>query len=131
MDVESLYEAGMRAVNRRGKQLLLITETRLEFVEAFLPGISGIKMSQHRFAMSRETNAPMEVDMVLVRNEEDVQTVIDIFQTRVKTRAEDTSNPEYAAVWENNARVTSRGKLVILAVLPDEYGPIPEEFLLN
>ena len=121
----------MRAVNRRGKQLLLMQETRLDFLEAFFPGISELKLSQHRFSMSRDTNAPLEVDLVLVRNEADVQTVIDIFQARVKARAEDSSNPEYAAVWENNARVTSRGRLVILAVLPDDYGPIPEEFLLN
>ena len=132
VDIEALYEAGMAKIKgEQGDELVLIPETDPEFVESLFPGLTSIDMAQYKLALSPVTNGPVEVDIVEVKNEADVQKVIDIFQARVDSLSEDTGYPENAAAWKNNSRITSRGNLVILAVLTDYYGEIPAEFILD
>ena len=132
VDVEALYAAGMAKIKgEQGDELVLLPETDPQFLEELFPGLTSIDMAQFKLALSPVTNGPVEVDIVEVKNAEDVQKVIDIFQARVDSLSEDDTYPENAAAWKNNSRITSRGKLVILAVLTDYYGEIPAEFILD
>ena len=132
VDVEALYEAGMAKIKgEQGDELVLFPETDPQFLEELFPGLTSIDMAQFKLALSPVTNGPVEVDIVEVKNAEDVQKVIDIFQARVDSLSEDDTYPENAAAWKNNSRITSRGNLVILAVLTDYYGEIPAEFILD
>ena len=132
VDIEALYEQGMAAIAKNaGEELVLFPEEEPEFINELFPGIMDIEMTQYKFALSPVTNGPVEVDIVEVKNHDDVQKVMDIFQARVDSLSEDDTYPENAAAWKNNSRITSRGNLVILAVLMDYWGDIPAEFILD
>ena len=132
VDIEALYEQGMAAIAKNaGEELPLLPEENPEFINELFPGIMDIEMNQYKFALSPVTNGPVEVDIVEVKNHDDVQKVMDIFQARVDSLSEDDTYPENAAAWKNNSRITSRGNLVILAVLMDYWGDIPAEFILD
>ena len=88
-------------------------------------------MAQSKFMLSPVTNGPVEVDFVEVKNAEDVQKVIDVFQARVDELSDDPTYPDNAEAWKNNSHITSCGNLVILAVLTDYYGEVPAEFILD
>ena len=103
----------------------------MEILNEFFPGIADIEMTQSIFALSPVDNGPVEVDIVEVKNPEDVQKVIDIFQARVDSLSEDSTYPDNAAAWKNNSHVTSRGNLVILSVMTDWYGSVPADFILD
>lgn len=131
MDLEELYQKGMDTYAAKDQEApILFPETDLAYLDNFYPGIAGVELKQYCFAMAPVTNAPMEVAMVEVTDSKDVQTVLDIFQARVDEQSQDTGYPENSAAWKNNAKVTSRGNYVFLAVMTDEYG-IPEEFILD
>ncbi|MBQ2062153.1 MAG: DUF4358 domain-containing protein [Oscillospiraceae bacterium] len=132
VDIEALYEQGMAAIAKNaGEELVLFPEESPEFLNEEFPGILDIEMTQYKFALSPVTNGPVEVDIVEVKNHSDVQKVMDIFQARVDKLSEDDGYPENAAAWKNNSHITSRGNLVILAVLTDYFGEVPAEFILD
>ena len=62
-----------------------------------------------------------EVMLVEVANADDVQKVIDIFNARIDTSADDSTYPETAQIWAQNAQVQSEGNYVALVALPDGY----------
>ncbi len=131
LDLAALYETGM--AHFEGGEVeapFLFPESNLEYLNNFYPGIVDVPLKQHYFAMAPVTNAPLEIAMVEVENEDDAQTVKEIFQGRVDLLSDDSAYPEEAAAWKNNARVTSRGCYVFLAVLSDDY-ELPEEFILD
>ncbi len=131
LNLAELYDAGMASFESAGVEApVLFQETDLDYISNFYPGIQDVELEQYCFAMAPVTNAPMEIALVEVASEADAQTVIDIFQARVEERSADGAYTEEAAVWKNNARVTSRGRYVFLAVLTDDY-VMPEEFVLE
>ncbi len=133
IDLEALYEAGLAKINESQSEqpLVLLEETDPGFLNELFPGIADIDMAQSKFMLSPVTNGPVEVDFVEVKNAEDVQKVIDVFQARVDELSDDPTYPDNAEAWKNNSHITSRGNLVILAVLTDYYGEVPAEFILD
>lgn len=132
VDVNALYEKGMASFAANGKEAPpLMQENNMEFLNELFPGIADIEMTQSIFALSPVDNGPVEVDIVEVKNPEDVQKVIDIFQARVDSLSEDSTYPDNAEAWKNNSHVTSRGNLVILSVMTDWYGSVPADFILD
>lgn len=131
MDLEALYQAGMDSYADRNMEApILFPENNLEYFENFYTGISEIEFVQFCGGIAPVTNAPFEVILTEVKNEADVQKLIDIFQARVDYASDDDVYPEESAAWKNNTKITSRGNYVFLAVMTDEYG-IPEEFILD
>ena len=68
---------------------------------------------------------PCEIVLVEVKQSEDVQTVMDIFQARIDLGADNTAYPESAAGWQQYAQVQNSGNFVCMIVLPKGY-VIPE-----
>ncbi len=131
MDLEALYQAGMDSYAARNMEPpILFPENNLEYFENFYVGISEIEFEQFCGGIAPIANAPFEVILTEVKNEADVQKLINIFQARVDYASDDDVYPEESAAWKNNTKITSRGNYVFLAVMTDEYG-IPEEFILD
>ncbi len=131
LDLAAVYEAGMaRLAEGEVEAPFLFPESNLEYLNNFYPGILDVELKQYYFAMAPVTNAPLEIAMVEAASEADAKAVREIFRERVEQRSADSSYPEETAVWKNNARVTSRGCYVFLAVLTDDY-ELPEEFILS
>ncbi len=130
-DLATLYDTGMaRFEGGEVEPPFLFPEANLEYLNNFYPGIMDVALTQHFFAMAPVTNAPLEIAMVEVTDKKDVSTVRDIFQARVDLMSDDTAYPEESGIWKKNARVTTRGNYVFLAVLTDDY-VIPAEFILD
>lgn len=56
--------------------------------------------------------------MVEAESAADAEIVRQSFQARVDAMADDTTYPEEAGMWKNNATVTVNGNYVVLEVLP-------------
>ena len=61
-------------------------------------------------------------------SEADAEIARQSFQARVDAMADDTTYPEEAGMWKNNATVTVNGNYVVLEVLPDGC-TVPDAFL--
>ena len=68
---------------------------------------------------------PCEIVLVEVTDAENVQAVVDIFQSRIDLGADNTTYPESAAGWQSYARTQHSGNFVCMIVLPEGY-IIPE-----
>lgn len=130
LNLEELYQQGVDSLAALGDSApILFPESNLDYLESFYPGISAIEMKQFCAGVAPVTNAPFEIILVEVADEADVQKVIDIFQARVDEASVDDVYPENAAAWLNEAKITSRGNYVFLAVLMN--CEIPEVFILD
>ena len=74
------------------------------------------------------TATSCEVSMVEAESAADAEIVRQSFQARVDAMADDTTYPEEAGMWKNNATVTVNGNYVVLEVLPDGC-TVPDAFL--
>ena len=54
-----------------------------------------------------------------------MQRIVDIFNQRIDTAADDSFYPETAQLWAQNAQVQTEGNYVAPAALPDGY-TVPE-----
>lgn len=66
--------------------------------------------------------------MVEAESAADAEIVRQSFQARVDSMANDTTYPEEAGMWKNNATVSVNGNYVVLDVLP-EGCTVPDAFL--
>ena len=66
--------------------------------------------------------------MVEAESAADAEIVRQSFQSRVDSMANDTTYPEEAGMWKNNATVSVNGNYVVLEVLP-EGCTVPDAFL--
>lgn len=132
LDLEELYLRGVEALTQAAGDdaPVLFPETDINYLENFYPGLGQIPLRQLYAGVAPVTNAPFEILLVEVENPDDVQTVLDIFQSRVDGQADDTTYPENAKAWVHNSSITSRGNYVFLAVLADPC-QIPAEFILD
>ena len=73
-------------------------------------------------------SAERELDMLQAESAADAEIVRQSFQARVDSMANDTTYPEEAGMWKNNATVTVNGNYVVLEVLPDGC-TVPDAFL--
>ena len=132
-DLEALYAEGMEALYAAypdAQDNVIMFPESLDFMASYCPGIEAYSYKQSVIYLHPVTGAACEVLLFELENSEDAAAVRDILQSHVDERADDTGYPETAAQWKNNARVTSSGSFVFLAVLPDGY-ELPAQFVLE
>ena len=106
---------------------VLLEETAVEILNSYYPGLENAKLKQSVFFIS-PTATSCEVSMVEAESAADAEIVRQSFQARVDAMANDTTYPEEAGMWKNNATVTVNGNYVVLEVLPDGC-TVPDAFL--
>ena len=127
VDVRAAYEAGIKQVQEElcDNAPVLLEETAVEILNSYYPGLENAKLKQSVFFIS-PTATSCEVSMVEAESAADAEIVRQSFQARVD--ANDTTYPEEAGMWKNNATVTVNGNYVVLEVLPDGC-TVPDAFL--
>lgn len=91
-----------------------------DFLANFFPGMSSVKTSQQEIYMAMMTASAVEIALVEVENSSDVNTVKNIFETRIKTQVEGGAwYPETIEAWEKNSRVVTNGNFVLMVVHPN------------
>ena len=123
--LSTFYQAVLDAQPEETEELILFEEFNPDLIASFYPGLDGIELSQQAFYMPPIVTHPCEIVLVEVKNSEDVQAVVEIFQARINSGASDESYPESAAGWQQYAQVQQSGNFVCMIVLPEGY-MIPE-----
>ena len=129
VDLRAAYEAGIKKVQDElgDNAPMLMEETDKDYINNMYPGINDVELKQSVFFLS-PTGTYCDVVMVEVANASDVDTVKQIFQTRIDTMAGDTEYVNEAELWKNNAQISVNGSYVVLEVMPDGC-TVPDEFL--
>ena len=129
VDLRAAYEAGIKQVQEElgDNAPVLLEETAVEILNSYYPGLENAKLKQSVFFIS-PTATSCEVSMVEAESAADAEIVRQSFQARVDAMANDTTYPEEAGMWKNNATVTVNGNYVVLEVLPDGC-TVPDAFL--
>ena len=129
VDLRAAYEAAIKQVqDQLGDEApVLLEETAVELLNSYYPGLENAKLKQSVFFIS-PTATSCEVSMVEAESAADAEIVRQSFQARVDDMANDTTYPEEAGMWKNNATVSVSGNYVVLEVLPDGC-TVPDAFL--
>ena len=129
VDLRAEYEAGIKQVQDElgDNAPVLLEETAVELLNSYYPGLENAKLKQSVFFIS-PTATSCEVSMVEAESAADAEIVRQSFQARVDSMANDTTYPEEAGMWKNNATVSVNGNYVVLEVLP-EGCTVPDAFL--
>lgn len=129
VDLKAAYDAAIAKVNEElgDNAPVLLEETAVEILNSYYPGLENAKLKQSVFFIS-PTATSCEVSMVEAESAADAEIVRQSFQARVDAMANDTTYPEEAGMWKNNATVTVNGNYVVLEVLPDGC-TVPDAFL--
>ena len=123
--LDTFYQAILDVQPEDKDELILFEETAPDLIANFYPGLDQIALNQQVFHMPPIVTHPCEIVLVEVADAGDVQTVAEIFQTRIDMGADMTHYPDSAAGWQRYAQVQSSGNFVCMIVLPEGY-VIPE-----
>ena len=89
-------------------------------IEEFYPGLGEIELKQE-VCYQHAVTGFCEIMLVEAADSDDVQKIVDIFNQRIDTAADDSFYPETAQLWAQNAQVQSSGNYVAMVALPDGY----------
>ena len=119
------FQAVLAAQPDSMEELIFFEESNPDLISSFYPGLEKIALNQQAFYMPPIATHPCEIVLVEVANSDDVQTVEDIFHSRIDLGSDNTNYPESAAGWKLYAQVQKSGNYVCMIVLPEGY-VIPE-----
>ena len=119
------YDAVLAAQPEGAEELIFFEESDPALIDSFYPGLEKIELVQSVFYMPPIATYPCEIVLAEVKQTEQVQAVVDIFQARIALGAADTTYPESAAGWQTYAQVQQSGNFVCMIALPKGY-TIPE-----
>lgn len=124
-ELSIFFQAVLDAQPADAEELIFFEESNPDLIASFYPGLESIALNQQAFYMPPIATHPCEIVLVEVANQEDVQAVAEIFQTRIDIGSDNTDYPESAAGWQQYAQVHRSGNFVCMIVLPKGY-VIPE-----
>lgn len=126
LNLENVYQSILDAQKDTGKEeLVMFPEYDADLIGSFYNGLADVELKQQVVYMPPVTGYACEIVLVEVADSANVKTVMDIFQARINSGANDAGYPENAVLWQNNAKVQSAGNYVAMVALPDGY-VIPE-----
>jgi len=100
-----------------------------EMLDAFYPGLTEVELKQMVAYMPMITAVACEIVMVECADAADVDTVKEIFQTRIDTQVNDHFNyPAVIEAWEKEAQVVSNGNYVALFLISGMSDQVVEKF---
>ena len=123
--LQTFFEAVINMQPEDAEELIFFEENNPDLIASFYPGLEAIALNQQAFYMPPIATHPCEIVLVEVKDEADVQKVVDIFQARIELGGDDTSYPESSAGWRLYAQVHRSGNFVCMIVLPEGH-VIPE-----
>lgn len=121
-DLQQVYQDLMNAQPADAEDLsgVMFETTDKDAINGTYHGLADIELKQE-VCYQHAVTGFCEVMLVETASADDVQKVIDIFNARIDTAADDSFYPETAQIWAQNAQVQSEGNYVALVALPDGY----------
>lgn len=84
LDLELTYQPLLNDQDENMEALVMIPETNTDYIDSIYEGLSSIELNQQIACFAPVTGWAAEVMLVEVTNEEDVETVVDIFEARIE-----------------------------------------------
>ena len=122
-----LKQAAEDAIASLGDEVVLFPVEDTAEIESLYPGLTAVETKQLVAYQPPVSGYGCELVMVEVANSADRETVRSILQQRVDNAANDSTYPENAPAWKNNAAVTVNGNYVVMGVLPEGM-TLPDAF---
>lgn len=122
-----LKQAAEDAIASLGDEVVLFPVEDTAEIESLYPGLTAVETKQLVAYQPPVSGYGCELVMVEVANSADTETVRSILQQRVDNAANDSTYPENAPAWKNNAAVTVNGNYVVMSVLPEGMA-LPDAF---
>ena len=122
-----LKQAAEDAIASLGDEVVLFPVEDTAEIESLYPGLTAVETKQLVAYQPPVSGYGCELVMVEVANSADTETVRSILQQRVDNAANDSTYPENAPAWKNNAAVTVNGNDVVMGVLPEGMA-LPDAF---
>lgn len=122
-----LKQAAEDAIASLGDEVVLFPVEDTAEIESLYPGLTAVETKQLVAYQPPVSGYGCELVMVEVANSADTETVRSILQQRVDNAANDSTYPENAPAWKNNAVVTVNGNYVVMGVLPEGMA-LPDAF---
>ena len=122
-----LKQAAEDAIASLGDEVVLFPVEDTAEIESLYPGLTAVETKQLVAYQPPVSGYGCELVMVEVANSADTETVRSILQQRVDNAANDSTYPENAPAWKNNAAVTVNGNYVVMGVLPEGM-TLPDAF---
>lgn len=122
-----LKQAAEDAIAALGDEVVLFPVEDTAEIESLYPGLTAVETKQLVAYQPPVSGYGCELVMVEVANSADTETVRSILQQRVDNAANDSTYPENAPAWKNNAAVTVNGNYVVMGVLPEGM-TLPDAF---
>lgn len=122
-----LKQAAEDAIASLGDEVVLFPVEDTAEIESLYPGLTAVETKQLVAYQPPVSGYGCELVMVEVANSADTETVRSILQQRVDNAANDSTYPENAPTWKNNAAVTVNGNYVVMGVLPEGM-TLPDAF---
>ena len=131
LDLTEVYTAILDAQGEKKNELVLLEEPLDgDYIQSAYPGVTDVACKQLVAYVAPVAGFATEIILAETEKDEDVQTVKDIFQSRIDAAKSDTFYPDTAAFWEKNAQIQNVGRYVAMIVLPDGY-TIPENVFVQ
>ena len=122
-----LKQAAEDAIASLGDEVVLFPVEDTAEIESLYPGLTAVETKQLVAYQPPVSGYGCELVMVEVANSAETETVRSILQQRVDNAANDSTYPENAPAWKNNAAVTVNGNYVVMGVLPEGM-TLPDAF---
>ncbi len=126
-DLQQVYQDILAAQPEGSDDLsgVMFETTDKDAIEEIYPGLGAIELKQE-VCYQHAVTGFCEIMLVEAADSKDVQRIVDIFNQRIDTAADDSFYPETAQLWAQNAQVQNEGNYVALVALPDGY-TVPEK----
>lgn len=126
-DLQQVYQDILAAQPEGSDDLsdVMFETTDKDAIEEFYPGLGAIELKQE-VCYQHAVTGFCEIMLVEAADSKDVQRIVDIFNQRIDTAADDSFYTETAQLWAQNAQVQTEGNYVALVALPDGY-TVPEK----
>ena len=117
-DLTAFYNDIMNAAEEGPFMMDLAADA--ELLEGMYPGLAAVETKQLVVASPAMSGVAVEFAFAEVANAADVETVKNIFQTRVDTQVDGGAwYPETIEGWKNNSRIVTNGNHIVMAVFSD------------
>ena len=125
-DLNQYYEDFMATLGADNTPAMMDLEG--EFLDAFYPGLSGLKTRQLVVKAAAISSVPFEFALVELENAADVQKAEEIFQARIDAQVQGGAfYPETIEGWKK-AQVITKGSVVALISAGDSQSSAVEAF---
>ena len=114
-DLQAYFESFMNSLGADNTPATMSANEDPSYVDAFFPGLNDIELKQSVLQMAMMSQIGFEIALVECANAEDVETVKNIFQTRIDNQVNGGAwYPAVEEAWSNGALIVKDNVVALI-----------------